>query len=154
MIHVKYEIDYSFRIDSNQVFYHVKYLIWGLVRSILLGSIWNQTPLGRDYPALEMFNKLILSKCTFQGLPRHQYLQLLKWLGLELCPIPLDVHISTTHWRHQMSPPTSQISYCDLSLSELGLNLHKNYARTHAYLAVPPSTFFLSFPDTVSHQVI
>lgn len=117
MIHVKYEIDYSFRIDSNQVFYHVKYLIWGLLISILLGSIWNQTPLGRDYPVLEMFNKLILSKCTFQG--------------LELCPIPLDVHISTTHWRRQMSTPTSQISYCDLSLSELGLNLHKNCARTH-----------------------
>lgn len=34
--HVKYNIDYSFLTDSGQVFYHVKYFIWGLVISILL----------------------------------------------------------------------------------------------------------------------
>lgn len=29
----------------------------------------------------------------------------------------MDVHVSTTHWRRQASPPTSQISYYDPSVS-------------------------------------
>lgn len=36
MTPVKYKVDYAFLIDSGQVLHHMKYLIWGLVISILL----------------------------------------------------------------------------------------------------------------------
>lgn len=52
-----------------------------------------------------------------QGVPRRRHLHLPKRLGFESCHEPSDVHISTTHWRRQTSPPTSQISHCDLSVS-------------------------------------